>query len=48
MLSFIVVFLIRLSYIPSPFEDFEVIVALEALLLIVLLVIGVLTTVERS
>lgn len=42
-----VVFAIRLGYIPSPFDDFQWVVAVEGFVLLVLLVLGVLTFVER-
>lgn len=47
VLSFLVVFAIRLNYIPSPFDDFEWVVVIEGFVLLVLLVVGVLTFVER-
>jgi hypothetical protein len=47
VLSFLLIFAIRLNFIPSPFENFLTLAVLEAILLVVLLVIGILTVIER-
>lgn len=47
VLSFILVFAIRLNYIPSPFEEFAYLMVAEGVVLVILLVIGILTMVER-
>lgn len=47
VLSFLLIFAIRLNFIPSPFEEFVTLAVLEGFILVVLLVIGILTVIER-